>query len=490
MLAAYAQAAPSDTLQLWIGIFGIPAPAQPAVAIDAPNPDIAVIGPLRPIRDGMTDVHGNDLNHRTIVRITGLAPGQPYRLVVSLAGEKPVPLDLRTLPQQLPQKLDGWFNILLCSCYSQPEDAAGRLGKVVQNKMARPDLTLMLGDQIYGDLPLTEDLPGDPVGIARKLGTKYLRNWASRDLESGGLAAVLARAPVLCVADDHEYWNNYPFSQAQLPLTYTEDGRQAWARAARELYEDYQLATAAGSAQRLTIGALEILSVDMRSDRDDSYQTLMNPATALALKGWGDALKASRALGKPCFGLLSSGQALFVKPKPYAMRKITDAEMGNYQQFNDLVVPLLEELAEAGIPVLYVTGDVHWGRISQATDVRNDQPMIFEVICSPSRLIRSPGDSLKELKAGAAGLFGQRPSWPRHSEAEPVPDKLGDSTRFQLRCNLKTQQGYGRQGDQVAMLSLCNAGGGIDFKVTYHAVADDGAPDSPHVSRNYQMRNL
>ena len=112
MLAAYAQAAPSDTLQLWIGIFGNPAPAPPTIAIQAhPNPDIAVIDPSSPIRDGMTDDQGNDLNHRTIVRITGLAPGQAYRLVVSLAGEKPVPLDLRTLPLQLPQKLDGWFNI-------------------------------------------------------------------------------------------------------------------------------------------------------------------------------------------------------------------------------------------------------------------------------------------------------------------------------------------------------------------------------------------
>ena len=40
------------------------------------------------------------------------------------------------------------------------------------------------------------------------------------------------------------------------------------------------------------------------------------------------------------------------------------------------------------------------------------------------------------------------------------------------------------------MLSLCSAGGGIDFKLTYYAVADDGAPDSPHISRTYQMRNL
>ena len=134
------------------------------------------------------------------------------------------------------------------------------------------------------------------------------------------------------------------------------------------------------------------------------------------------------------------GQALFVKPKPVRDAQDHRRRDGNDRQFNELVVPLLEELAEAGIPVLYVTGDVHWVRISQATNVRNDQPMIFEVICSPSRLIRSPGDSLKELKAGASGLFGQRPSWPRHSQAEPVPDKLGDSTRFQLTCNLQTQQ--------------------------------------------------
>jgi hypothetical protein len=107
--------------------------------------------------------------------------------------------------------------------------------------------------QIYGDLPLFEDLPGDDVGVARKLGEKYRRNWFGSQLGAGGLGPVLARAPFLCVADDHEYWNNYPFTQTQLPKTWTAKGREQWQRIAKELYEDYQLVDAAGSTQRLEI---------------------------------------------------------------------------------------------------------------------------------------------------------------------------------------------------------------------------------------------
>lgn len=489
MLAAYAQVGPAGAIQVWVGIFGTPRPPQPTlVAAGGGRPGEQ--SPLRPIRDGVTDAAGRALNHRAILQLTGLEPGTAHRVEVR-AGNEALTLDGRVLPQALPQKLDDTFNILLCSCYSQPEDASGLTGTVVSQIKMRPSMTMMLGDQIYGDLPIFEDLPEEPVGVSQKLGQKYFRNWASAELETGGLARVLSRAPVVCVADDHEFWNNFPFVQTQLATTWTKDGRDRWKTAAQALYEDYQLAGPAGGAQRIDVDPLKMLTVDMRTLRDEDFHDLVSAETAAEIAAWEAALLAERAANGPAFGLLSSGQALFVAPASESDRKRKDAEMSNWAQFRTLLLPTLERLSGAGIPVVYVTGDVHWGRIAQARDVRSDRLMVYEVIVSPSRLIRVPAlDTLKEGAAKLRGIFGAAEPWPRHSAADTVPKRLGESGRFRLECDLENQWGYARQGDQVAMMSFCRAGGGIDFNVTYYPVTDVKSLGKSETTRTYELRNI
>lgn len=495
MLAAYAQVPPSnDTLQIWIGLFDDAAPVQPSILIDEIERNVQVVDGLSPIRDGMVDDSAQPVNHRTIVRITGLAPGTSY-LVTVRGGGGERSFKTSTLPNTLPTQLDGWFNIFLCSCYFQPEDASGTLSNVITKILMRPNLTLMMGDQIYGDLPLDVDLPGGQT-IEGMLGSKYMRNFASRALETGGLTRILQRAPAMCVADDHEYWNNYPFGQVQLPNTWAKRGRTDWEVAARRLYEDYQLGAgvAPGFARRLTIDPLKMLVVDMRSDRDQAFSKLMSNQAKGEFEAWAAELLADRANGLPAFGLLCSGQALFAAPTEESKRKREDAEMSNWEQFDTLIVPTLERLADAGIPVIYVTGDVHWGRVAQAkSPLRDSQPMIYEVITSPSTLIRVPVvDRAKETWEGLKGLFGERKRWPRHSPPADVPQRLGASTRFQLESRVTTRQdmGYQRQGDQVAMLSLCRSGAGIDFRVTYFEVSDESSGAAPDQTRIYSMRNL
>ena len=489
MLVAFPQVGPPGSIQVWVGVFGTAQPAQPVV--EARNAGaLEVQSPLQPIRDAVTSPAGEALNHRAIFRLGGLAPGTSFDVDVRVDGETRS-IIASTLPAALPQKLDGTFNILLCSCYSQPEDASGLTGSVVSQIKLRPHMTMMLGDQIYGDLPLLEDLPDDPSGVMQKLGAKYFKNWASNELATGGLGRVLSRAPTVCVADDHEYWNNFPFSQTQLPTTWTADGRSRWRVAAQGLYEDYQLPGRAGGCQRIDVDPLKMLVVDMRTLRDEEFGQLVSEATAEEIASWEKALHAERTANRPAFGLLSSGQALFVPPASESKRKSEDAEMSNYAQFGQLIAPTLERLSAAGIPVIYVTGDVHWGRVAQARDVRTDRLMVYEVIVSPSRLIRIPlADRFKEVGAGFAGLFGKANPWPRHSAAGAVPKRLGESGRFRLECDLETKSGFGREGDQVAVISLCRAGSGIDFSVSYYPITDDKALGKSDTTRTYELRNL
>lgn len=497
MLALYPQAATApDTIQLWIGLYDDPAPQPPQVAVaQAPGAVVQVVSPLAPIRDDIRDEAGRPLNHRTLVRIGGLAPGGTYNVTVT-AGAEQKTLGTATLPARLPSLEEGAFNIFLCSCYYQPEDASGTLSNVISKILMRPHLSLMLGDQIYGDLPLDVDWPGGH-SMARILGEKYMRNFASRALETGGLAKVLQRAPAVCVADDHEFWNNYPFRQAQLPNTWTQGQRDKWKAAALALYEDYQLGgeRRPGLGWRLDIDPLKILVMDTRCERAADFSALLSPQGTAQFKAWAADLRAARRKGQPAFGLLSSGQALFAKATEVSRRESQDAELGNWTQFDDLIVPTFEALAEEGIPVVYVTGDVHWGRVSRAMSPLVDaQPMIHEVICSPSTLIRVPAlDSAKTWINKGKGIFGKAERWPRHSQPEEVPDRLGQSTRFRLECKLGKERpgpGFHRQGDQVAMLSLWRAGGGVDFRVTYFEVSPESSGANPESTALYSMRNL
>lgn len=488
MLAAFPQVGPPGTLQAWVGIFGTANPSQPVLTSGSVG-QWRALSPLRPIRDSVTDDAGQALNHRAIYQMTGVAPGTSVPVEIR-AGNESRSIVCSSLPAALPQKLDGTFNILLCSCYSQPEDASGLTGSVVSQIKLNPHMTLMLGDQIYGDLPIFENLGGTPAEVRQTLGEKYLRNWASAELETGGLGRVLERAPVVCVADDHEFWNNFPFLQKQLPTTWTQPGRDRWEAAAKDLYEDYQLVGSAGGCQRIDVDPLKMLVVDMRSLRDKAFGQLVSPETGVEIGKWEAALLAERAANRPAFGLLSSGQALFVAPANESKRESHDAEMSNYAQFDTLLVPTLERLSAAGIPVIYVTGDVHWGRVAQGRDMPTDHLMLYEVIASPSRLIRIPAlDRLKEM-AARLGIFGKPNPWPRHGSADTVPKRLGKSHRFRLECELDTKWGYRQQGDQVAIMSFSRAGGGIDFSVTYYPITDDKALGKSETTRTYELRNL
>lgn len=488
MLVAYAQACPSTSLQLWVGLFDTENPSQVDFQINDQAAIPLVLSPMKPIRDAMVGTTGKPLNHHGIFQFTGLLPDQPYRVGMMANGER-IELATHTLPDAVPTMLDGHFNILLCSCYYQPEDARGLLGTVATQIKQRPDLTLMMGDQIYGDLPLFEDLPGDDAGVARKLGHKYRRNWASAPLGVAGLGPVLTRAPVVCVADDHEFWNNYPFHQTQLPKTWQASGREQWAKTALALYEDYQIASAAGGTQRIDVDPLKMLVVDMRCYRDEHFGQLMNAATLQQIKDWADDLIKANQDGKPAFGLLSSGQALFIDRPSDSAKTSVDAEMSNYAQFDDSILPILGQLADAGIPVVYVTGDVHWGRVATGLDLRSGRTLLHEVIASPSRLIRVPVvDAAREAGNFFKGIAGKVDPWPRHAKVDKVPARFGKDRRFDLCCDPERGDGFEQRGDQIAILSFARAGNGLDFTVSYYAISADKALAQSRTTRTFELR--
>lgn len=472
-LLVWPQVAAQGELQLWVGQFGTAQPVVPRVTIDE-QPAAPLAPPqLFAIRDG------RGANHQCVVRVAAKGPGLPHRVVVSAGNQTPVKLVVHTPPDAVPALLDGSFNLLLSSCYYQPRDAGGLLGSIVANLPVRPDMTLLAGDQIYGDLPLFEDLPEDEPALSQALGDKYRVNWQSNDLGRPGIQSLLTRAPTVCIPDDHEFWNNFPFRQAQLPNTWRQGPRDRWTAAAQALYEDYQVGGAPGTApghRRIDVDPLSMLLIDMRCLRKtdvDADDGLMRPSAQTALATWTQQLVAAQAAGRPRIGVLGTGQALFI-PKPGGIAShMVDAEIASYRQSGQ-IEQALDTLAAAGVPVVFVTGDVHWGRVARARYAPNGRTLLYEVICSPSRLIDSPGSDQK--KAVVDGLQGRRDAWPRHPDPDPVPPFYGTRRRFAPESVL------GRKGDQVALLSFTRAGQGLDMNVTYYGIHDDPAVARPETS--------
>ncbi|ROH87032.1 hypothetical protein ED236_04900 [Pseudomethylobacillus aquaticus] len=531
MMMVYRMAAAPGTLYLWVGLFNVPQPAMPVASTSSAPVNVSIHSPLRAIRDGIADNDQHPLNHRVVFKLTGLANDQDAEITIR-SGTDLQTLRCRSLPAQVPWAMDGSFNILLCSCYSQPDDGTGLLSKIVSAPHLRPDLTLMMGDQIYGDLPLFEDLPTDTPGLARKLGRKYLNNWRPMQQgESGsGLSSVLSKAPSLCVADDHEYWNNYPYRQYQLPKTYTAKGRAQWRAVAQALYQDYQLIDPAlpidpemdkvvfhntalqvdparptlDVVHRLDIDPLKLLVVDLRSDRDPGYwqkdfpvsaphaqpfDSLVSPKVMAEMRRWADDLLLAKQNRQPAFGLFSSGQAFLIPPAEEKDREKVDAEMANYRQFNEQIMPIFEQLAAADIPVVYITGDVHWGRLAQARQSGSSHTTLHEVISSPSFVIHvAATDSFKLIGNSVRRLFGQSDPWPRHPSVPQPPGKVGRLTLPQF--DPEHGSGLRQRGDQIAMLSFRRAGAGIDFDVTYHAVTDNRKLPPQQYSQTFSLRVL
>jgi len=484
ILSAYVQVAKPNVIQLWVGLFDTADP--PAVSFRINEIDAIPLEPvvISPLHDKITDANGKPLNHRGIFRFAVPQQATLHRIELK-AGSERYELLTRSLPDAIPQKLDGTFNLLLCSCYYQPEDKDGLLGAIVSQIKIKPHLTVMAGDQVYLDLPSFEDLPETDPQISQRLGEKYRRNWLSASLSIPGLQPLLDRAPVICIPDDHEFWNNFPFAQKQLPNTWNKNTRELWKASARALYNDYQDGMGQTGVLRIDIQPLKMLFVDMRYDRDESFQRLMrNDASVAAVKQWADDLIAAKANHLPAVGVLSSGQALFIdQPSEHKGREV-DAEMSNYAQII-VVYEQLQRLADAGIAVLYLTGDVHWGRVVSGRDLHTQRTLLYEVISSPATLFRFPLlDSVKESLNSIKSIFGNNDMWPRHSKPLKAPDRFGINRRFALNNEFE------QPGDQVAMLSFSQTGSGIEFQVSYFAIHKDKSVAKSRTTDSYRLLSI
>ena len=333
---------------------------------------------VRPIRraDWRRPFRGLDRRFFRLVAFRGLAPGREYRVVFERrvdveedpeSGSAPRWRRLRagrfrTLPDRLPPAPgEEAFTIGFGSCFYDHRDG-GRAAAAYKRlharggPAARPDVTMLLGDQVYLDVGF-DSLSLVPGEIRERVADDYARHWQA-------LGSILARGGTWMLPDDHEYWNDYPFVDSLLPTLLAlklPSVREAWTRAARDGVRNVQRAP---RVESFSVGDdLTVCLADLRSFR--SERGFLPPEEFRALLRW--------ARRRSCPGVLAVAQPLVVTES---------AAERNLRSFPEQYAELLAALAAAPHDVVVLSGDVHFGRICRVP-LGPAGPRLTEVVSSP-----------------------------------------------------------------------------------------------------------
>jgi len=406
-----------------------------------------------------------------VYEFPGLTPDTSYRVKVTADGIDSPTLETRTLPDSVPTQLDRSFNVLLVSCFHQAEDRGGLAGTIVSQLKAssKPHLTILAGDQVYLDLPTLKNFPDKLPWLANKFEEDYTRNWSDRL----AYAEVLASAPSVSSPDDHEYWNNYPHVSPFIANSRTKEGQDRWRAAAQAVYKGFQLAYPAELGDPVILGVkpLSFFFADTRTDKDPNRSSTMTVEARKKLNDWVSDVIADRL-----FGVFVSGQSLFSQPAGRFTGAVGDYDLANYKDYSE-IMRILQRLADAGRPLLCLTGDVHWGRVATTRDIRTGRIAFTEVISSPASLVSTVGsDQGKRLIGALGGLFGEKNPWPRHSDPATLPTFLASDV---FSGGFPSSRVHGQRGNHVVMLHFRQHGSGLELRIKYWPISIDSKIGKP-----------
>ena len=369
-----------------------------------------------------------------IVRVCDLKADTRYQLSGSDGGSAVV----YTLPKYIPTASELPFSLLLGSCFFHGQDQVGQVGgrfKALPTPYT-PRLKLLTGDQVYLDISYGYSWPilfvRSKEDFARHSLTKYLRTWSQKE---PSFQSLLRHGGAFLIADDHEYWNNSPNGQLQLPATWWRNNREGWRQVGQSLFEDFQsdAPLSAGSPRQFQIGRLSFFVADTRVNREPGEERVMQHSDFDRLVRW------LHRGSDP--GVLVIGQPLFQERSGWFKKRFADRALADYAQYDELV----RAITHSSRSLLVLSGDVHYGRVATATLRGGDRErQLHEVIASPLSLLRGTGSNCGK---NAPSMFPH------------------DSVPGCARVEVKTRYRTGKE--HFATLRLSSHGGRIRVEVCY-----------------------
>lgn len=320
------------------------------------------------------DVATAQVRHQEI-RVTGLQPRERYDFQLLVEGRSVARADVTTLPAIMPTLGDKPFTVMLGSCFSHRQDPGGTVGKTFAalSSVARPDLKLLAGDQVYLDAPWYRFVvPSSQAGLRASFMDSYIGTWGQgRQLGEGqGFSHLLASGANYFTSDDHEFWNNAPNPGAYAVNTWSKSGRDEWWAAASGLYRTFQTPRV---ITRFDVPPVSFLIVDTRIDRDDKRANFMTSATEAEVKAWVEGLKGP--------GVMVVGQPVLQTASTWVKGTFADWNLPDYEQYKNLA----RILAASRQSLVVLTGDVHFGRVARARLGSGKE--LIEIISSPMALV-------------------------------------------------------------------------------------------------------
>ncbi|TPW17555.1 MAG: hypothetical protein FD129_332 [bacterium] len=344
-------------------------------------------------------------NGPRVLAVGGLAPDREYRLTIGSETVRSA-----TLPAALNPSRP--FRVALGSCFYHSKDEG--ISAVYDGRLHRAgpaiDLRFLCGDQLYMDL-------ADGLGQALPTPWKAPDPWKKygEQWPAARFPQLMAASPSVCLADDHEFWNDFPHEKAWIWWA-DKNPASAIRRQLDASYQAYQIAlnlppgpladgvTDAvidalldGPARSFAIDVppLSFFVLDLRSRRtvhDDPVLTELTPAAEM-----------QRALAWMA-GL--AGPGILVLPQPIAIGRASTLERvlhakGDWalSDYEASYGSLLDGLFGAPHDIMVLSGDIHWSRCYEMW--RTDTgPRIFEVVSSPQKLMLGgqPPDPEKKNK--------------------------------------------------------------------------------------------
>lgn len=440
----HARAAPPGELQVWLGSTIAPTGRGPEWRLDGVLTRPAVV---RPFAAGVGGAWTG------LFSFPGVTPGS--RHVVSVGtGTELATLDVRATPAEVPADGFGTFNVLIASCYHRDEDRG--IASVLSRLPAPPDLTLLMGDQVYLDLPTLANFRSeDRRWLAAKFQRDYVRNW----IEPDRYARILHAAPSAAIPDDHEYWNNAPHPSPAVPDTWHADKRDNWQQVAGALYDEFQLSSPGRDTMlTLDVAPLSFFLMDNRTFRRADRSSTLPPAGLDQLRSWVDGVIAAGQ-----YGVVVTGQSLLQGTTNAVIGAVGDRHMADYGDYPAIMAEITR-LARAGRPVLLLTGDVHYGQVVTATE-NGTGAVLHEIISSPASLVTTVG---KDQAAAVGGLFSGDKN-PRHRTAPDLTPFPG--FRLERRYPLHKEK-----GDHVVLLRFRRSGFGLELTASYFLLGERDIP--------------
>lgn len=301
-----------------------------------------------------------------------------------------------TLPERLPKAINNEkpFTVMLGSCFYQPNDPDGLVGKtfIELPEDQQPELKFLCGDQVYLDNPWSKTtwnmfLALSPREKMRKIFfEKYLMNWTQinravvpnkdgipTNRAVGGFNLLLRNGANYFCSDDHEFWNNAPnFGFVGAALTIRKSQRRWWFKEASELFRVFQ---SLAPWMTFDVDPLSFCIVDSRINRIDGDDQFMEEYDLDAIGNWIQNLKGP--------GVLVMGQVLMQEKSSYFTAK-TDLALPDFERQYQ---KLLDYIKCSDHSIVFITGDVHFGRVAVCDLDAGKGTKFVEVISSPMMVV-------------------------------------------------------------------------------------------------------